>query len=108
MEDEIRKSLNLENNHYRFSNGVRIVYWYNSDVDNVNKVYRKDSEPEFKHHPYKLYWFYLFKRRIIELKEYISVNIAKNRHFHSVLKWVFAIIGVIASILYIIEFKNKY
>ncbi|WP_298289164.1 hypothetical protein [uncultured Lutibacter sp.] len=105
--DIIKKSLCLENNHYRFFNGERLTYWYRANLEEVNKVKRKDTEPKFYYYPHKPYWFYLLKRRIIELKEYINVNIAKNKHFHSVVKWIFAIIGVIASVLYIIEFNKK-
>jgi len=78
MEDsnKIRKSLCLDNKHYRFTNGIKISYWYRANLYEINKVKRKDTEPKFDYYPYKFYWIYSLRFKLsknVKIKQGINI-----------------------------------
>jgi len=72
----ISKSLCLENKHYRFTNGDRVVWWYRDNLSEVNSVLRRDKESKFEYHPYKYYWIYSFRYSLsknVKIKQGINI-----------------------------------
>ncbi|MDP3313783.1 hypothetical protein [Lutibacter sp.] len=77
--DIIKKSLCLENKHYRFNNGEKIVFWYRDNLTEVNNVKRKESEPLFLYYPYKYYSIYTLRYRLSKnVKIRQGINIFKK------------------------------